>query len=69
MYIPEELKINKFHDVRIPSKGEYFNTGRYQSDTSKYGGEETAIDVRGTTKVDDTEALMQELERQEEEGK
>lgn len=68
MYVFEELKVNKFKLVRIPSKGEYFNTGRYMAEKGgMYGGEEgTAVDARGTDKIADTEALMVELDRQRE---
>lgn len=69
MYIFEEMKINKFHKVRIPKMAEYFGTGRFVKDNAKYGGEETALNAIGTDKISDTEALMQELDRQEKEGK
>lgn len=67
MYIFEEMKVNKFKLVRIPSKGEYFNTGRYIAEKGgMYGGEEgEGVDAIGTDKLSDTEALMVELDRQQ----
>lgn len=66
MYIFEELKINKFKKVRIPSKGELFNSGRFVHENGTYGGEDAdAINAAGTNKIDDTEALMIELDRQQ----
>lgn len=65
MYIPEKMKFNKFKDVRIPSKGEYFNTGRFLQDKAVYGGEDKPVNVTGTQKVDDLEALERELANSE----
>lgn len=62
MYIPEKMKINKFKDVRIPSKGEYFNTGRFMQEPETYGGEDP-VNVRGENKVDTLAALEKELEQ------
>lgn len=66
MYIFEEMKVNKFKLVRIPSKGEYFNTGRYMAEKGgMYGGEEgDGVDARGTDKVTDANALIIELDHQ-----
>lgn len=62
MYIPEKMKINKFKDVRIPSKREYFNTGRFMQVPETYGGEDP-VNVKGENKVDTLEALEIELEK------
>lgn len=45
------MKTNKFKDVRIPSKGEYFNTGRFMQEKGQYGGEENGIQANGTAKI------------------
>lgn len=63
MNVPEKLKINKFREVRIPKKGEYFNTGRFMTDTGIYGGEDTVELYPDTTKADAAYALMEEIER------
>lgn len=62
MYIHEKMKINKFKDVRIPSKGEYFNTGRFMQEPETYGGEDP-VNVKGENKVDTLAALEIELEK------
>lgn len=64
MYIPEKMKINKFRDVRIPSKGEYFNTGKFMQVPEQYGGEETPVNVIGENKVDTLAELEKELDKQ-----
>lgn len=64
MIVPEKLKINKFKEVRIPTKGEYFNTGRFTADAGKYGGDELADMAAPTTKVDDAILLMEELDKE-----
>lgn len=65
MYVPEEMKINKFKEVRIPSKGEYFNTGRFNAMPTQYGGDDTAVNVRGYSKVENAQALTKEIEKSE----
>lgn len=68
MYIFEELKINKFKKVRIPSKGELFNSGRYVHENGTYGGEEgDGINAAGTNKVEDTQALTVDVDQHEKE--
>lgn len=62
MEIPEKLKINKFKDVRIPKKSEYFNTGRFIVDNGVYGGEKP-VDVTGDRdKAETAAALLQDME-------
>lgn len=61
MYIPEGFKTNKFKEVRIPSKGEYFNTGRFMQDKAVYGGDQPAA-VNEPTKVQVMEALVKDVE-------
>lgn len=63
MYVPEELKINRFKEVRIPKKSEYFNTGRYIADNGVYGGESELVNMNGTTKQEDAMALMAEYDK------
>lgn len=60
MYIPEGFKTNKFKNVRIPSKGEYFNTGRFIMEKGVYGGEEPAA-VNEPTKIQVMEALERDI--------
>lgn len=62
MNIPEKMKINKFRDVRIPSKGEYFNTGKFMQIPQQYGGDETPVNVIGENKVDTLAELEKELD-------
>lgn len=64
MIIPEKMKVNKFKEVRIPSKSEYFNTGRYRAESGTYGGEEEAVNVTGTHKVDNAADLVRELDKE-----
>lgn len=43
MFIKDELKLNKFRDVRIPSNAEYFaRYGFTTSPDSQYSGDESA---------------------------
>ena len=63
MYVPEKLKINKFREVRIPKKREYFMTGRYIGDTGIYGGEETEVNTQGEHKVDTAQKCLEDIER------
>lgn len=65
MYIPNEMKVNRFKETRIPKKGEYFNTGRYNAIPQNYGGEE-AVNVTGENKVDRCEGLMKEFDKMRE---
>lgn len=44
MLIPKELKINRFKEVKIPEKCEYFKRlGLAETQVGEYGGEETDI--------------------------
>lgn len=61
MYIPEGFKTNKFKAVRIPSKSEYFNTGRFQQVPQVYGGEDP-VAVREPSKVETMQALEHDIE-------
>lgn len=61
MYIPEGFKTNKFKAVRIPSKGEYFNTGRFIMEKGVYGGENEPASVNEPTKVQVMEALIKDV--------
>lgn len=64
MYIPKKMKINRFKDIRIPSKGEYFNTGKFMQVPNQYGGEETPVNVVGENKVETLEQFEKELEKE-----
>lgn len=44
MLIPKELKINRFKEVKIPEKCEYFKRlGLAEGQVGEYGGEDTEI--------------------------
>lgn len=71
MYVKEELKLNKFRDVSIPSGREYFmRYGYIQSPGNKYTGDELA--QMPQNKVDSLADYMQyaesEAERQSQES-
>lgn len=43
MYVPEELKLNRFKDVKIPSNKDYFQRlGRQALPAGQYTGDEAA---------------------------
>ena len=67
MFIFEGQKINKFKDVRIPKKREYFNTGRFIADKGQYGGEK-AFNPNGVRKDEALEELDKDITTQEEKG-
>jgi len=58
MYVPEKFKLNKFREVRIPKKREYFMTGRYIADNAIYGGDSENAQVAGENKVETMQALV-----------
>lgn len=62
MYVPEKLKVNKFKEVRIPSKGEYWNTGRFIADTGTYGGENEPVSETRENIIDKMHEVMREYD-------
>lgn len=57
MYIPEELKVNKFADVRLPDNASYFSRfGQSFPGQQLYTGDESAPIEQN--KVDDLDAYM-----------
>lgn len=61
MYVPEKLKINRFKEVKIPRKRDYFMTGRYVADKGVYGGEDTAADVAGERKTETAQHCLEDI--------
>lgn len=60
MFCPEDLKVNKFVDVRIPSNKDYFaRVGRQVLPAGQYTGDEPAM--MPTDKVSQITAAEQEL--------
>lgn len=44
MYIPEEMKFNRFVDVKLPKNHDYFaRLGQFQPSPSMYTGDDPAI--------------------------
>lgn len=60
MFVPEDLKVNKFTDVRIPSNKDYFSRlGRQSVPEGQYTGDELA--EFATDKVSSISAEEQRL--------
>lgn len=65
MYCPEKLKLNKFKQVNIPSKKEYFSRyGAISSPSQSYTGEEGSPVQTGLNKTEQLEATSRYLEAQ-----
>lgn len=64
MFIFDGMKINKFKDVRIPKKAEYFSTGRYIEDKGFYTGE-NAIEAGRTRKDEVMQDLCRDVDKQD----
>lgn len=61
MYIKDELKLNKFREVRIPSNAEYFaRYGFTTSPDSQYSGDEDSPMPKNKTELF---ALMDEYDK------
>lgn len=61
MYVPEKLKINRFKEVKIPRKRDYFMTGRYVADKGVYGGEDTPANVAGERKTETAQECLNDI--------
>lgn len=68
MYIKEETKINKFKEVRIPTLGEYFHSGRFQTIPQEYGGENPVNMTGSRDKAELAEDLLKYDKQMQEEA-
>lgn len=60
MYVPDELKVNKFVDVQIPSNKDYFaRLGKQTLGESQYTGDDAA--VMPSSKIDAVTAEEQRI--------
>lgn len=63
MYIPEEMKLNKFKSFGLPSARDYFKlTGERITDASQYSGDE--LDGDSLSKVEASEKIREYAEKE-----
>lgn len=68
MYIPEKMKVNKFHDVAIPSNKSFFSRlGNVDPNILKYTGDEVAPEpMSKTDSINDYIEYAEEMARSNE---